>query len=126
MFDKEYTTEEIIAVLQSIRVNLVRDEYILQDIISKELERASIAYKKEHRLAPRCRIDFLVSGGIGIEVKKGKPYTRQVIEQLERYTSSPEITAIILAVERNLDIPKTINGKQCYSFGLNKLWGIAL
>ena len=112
--------------LQSIRVNLVKDEFILQAIIAKALDKAGISYDKEHKLAPRNRIDFLIEGGIGIEVKKGKPYTRQVINQLERYTAFPEITAIILVVERNLDVPKEINGKQCCSFGLNKLWGIAL
>ena len=112
--------------LQLIRVNLVRDEFLLQNIIAKALDNAEITYSKEHKLAPRNRIDFLVDGGIGIEVKKGKPYTRQVIGQLERYTAFPEITAIILVVERNLDMPKEINGKKCYSFGLNKLWGIAL
>jgi len=115
-----------LTALQSIRVNLVKDEYLLQDIIAKALDDAGITYSKEYKLAPRNRIDFLVDGGIGIEVKKGKPYTRQVVEQLKRYAAFSEITAIILVVERNLDIPKEINGKQCCSFGLNKLWGIAL
>ena len=118
--------ERVLGALQSIRVNLVKDEYILQDIIAKALDDAGLTYSKEYKLAPRNRIDFLVTGGIGIEVKKGKPYGRQVLEQVKRYTASPEIAAIILVVERNLDLPKEINGKRCYSFGLNKLWGIAL
>ena len=113
-------------MLRGIRVSLVKDEYRLQDIIAEQLDQSGIAYSKEYLLAPRNRIDFLVVGGIGIEVKRGKPYTRKVIDQLVRYTSFPEVAALILVVERSLDIPREINGKKCYSFGLNKLWGIAL
>lgn len=116
----------MINVLQNIRVNIMRDEFKLQEIIAREFTRAGILYEKEYLLGPRSRIDFLVAGGVGVEVKKGKPYRRQVAEQLAKYAASPEITSIVLVVERTLDIPKEINGKRCYSFGLNKLWGIAL
>lgn len=126
MFDKYHTVEEVLTALSLIRINLVVDEYRLHDIISQSLNRSGIFFEKEYRLGPRNRIDYLINGGVGVEVKKGKPYSRQVIEQLKRYTVFPEITAIILVVERNLDIPKQINGKMCCSFGLNKLWGIAL
>jgi len=119
-------TNEVILSLQNIRINLVRDEFKLQNIIAQQFNQSGIGYDREYKLAPRNRIDFLVAGGIGVEVKKGKPYRRQVIEQLERYTAFPEISTMILVVERNLDIPKKINGKKCYSIGLNKLWGIAL
>lgn len=119
-------TNEVIMALQNIRINLVRDEFKLQNIIAQRFDQAGIGYDREYKLAPRNRIDFLVVGGIGVEVKKGKPYRRQVVEQLERYTSFPEVNTMILVVERNLDIPKEINGKKCYSIGLNKLWGIAL
>lgn len=126
VFTKFHTTEEVLAALSKIRINLVTDEYRLHDIITKSLNMAGIFFKREYKLSPHNRIDYLVNGGIGVEVKKGKPYSRQVIEQLKRYAVFPEITAIILVVERNLDIPKQINGKMCCSFGLNKLWGIAL
>ncbi|MTI83461.1 MAG: hypothetical protein FH756_06035 [Firmicutes bacterium] len=120
------TTNQVMTAVAEIRVSVVSDEYRLQDIIAAKLDEYGIHYDKEYKLAPRSRIDFLAAGGIGIEVKKGKPYSRQVIDQLAKYTSFPEIKTVILVVERNLDIPKEINGKPCYSFGLNKLWGIAL
>jgi len=118
--------KQVLKTLESIRINLVTDEYSLHKLIVQQLTQAEIPFSKEYRLVPRNRIDFLTAGGIGIEVKKGKPYRRHVLEQLKRYAVSPEITAIILVVERNLDLPKEINGKPCHSFGLNKLWGIAL
>lgn len=116
----------VVQALQGIRINPIRDEFNLQSLIAQRLAQENIPFSREYKLAPRNRIDFLVAGGIGIEVKKGKPYRRQVIDQLARYTSFPEIKSVILVVERNLDLPKSINGKRCYSLGLNKLWGIAL
>ncbi|MCG8400084.1 MAG: hypothetical protein MJA84_00640 [Firmicutes bacterium] len=118
--------KKVLIALEGIRTNIVMDEYSLQEMIAQKLTQAGIPFSKEHRLGPRNRIDFLTAGGVGIEVKKGKPYKRQVIGQLNRYAENPEITVIVLVVERNLDIPKEINGKPCFSFGLNKLWGIAL
>ncbi len=124
------TTEEelprILNILSNIRTHIIKNEYNLQDIIASILKRNDIAFKKEYKLAHRNRIDFLLASGIGIEVKKGKPDRNQVIHQLERYASFNQINSIILVVERNLDIPHEINGKRCVSFGLNKLWGVAL
>lgn len=116
----------ILTALESIRVGLVLDEHELQNHIAQKLTQAGIPFSKEYRLGKHSRIDFLCAGGIGIEVKKGRPYRRQVVKQLTRYAENSEITTLILVVERNVDIPKLINGKRCYSFGLNKLWGIAL
>lgn len=117
--------EAILNVLRNLRINVVDEEYELQDQIAKALSSANIAYQKEYRLGRRNRVDFFIDG-IVIEVKKGKPYSGQVIKQIERYAAFKEVTTIILVVERNLDLPKKINGKPVYSFGLNKLWGIAL
>ena len=52
----------MLEVLSTIRVNLVSDEYKLQDIIGRKLDENEIPYQKEYRLAPRNRIDFLVAG----------------------------------------------------------------
>jgi hypothetical protein len=90
------------------------------------LQEAGISFKKEYSPAPRNRIDFLVDGGIGIEVKKGKPNRTQVCAQLERYAAFDCIRAIILVVERSVNIPREVKGKQCVLFGLNRLWGVAL
>jgi hypothetical protein len=118
--------DRILNALSRLRVNVIIEEYDLQLLIAEELTRERVGFKREYKLGPRNRIDFLTENGIGIEVKKGKPYSAQVIKQLKRYTESPSINGIILVVERNLDLPKTINGKPCTSYGLNKLWGIAL
>lgn len=104
---------------------MVDDEYELQHKIAEQLIKAGIPFKKEYVLGPRNRVDFMIDGCI-IEVKKGKPNKQQVIRQLERYTGFSEVTSVILVVETSLDIPREVNSKKCFSFGLNKLWGIAL
>lgn len=120
------TIQHVLKILSCIRINLVVDEYRLQEMIADLLQKAQIEYKKEYRLGQRNRIDFLVNGTIGIEIKKGKPDKAQVVKQLERYTSFDEVKAVILVVERNVNIPDEVNGKKCILFGLNRLWGVAL
>lgn len=122
----EELSNQIISALKEIRVNVVKEEYILQEMIAKEFDNAYISYKKEYKLGPRKRIDFFLEPGIGIEVKKGKPNKRTTIKQLKRYTEVEKIKMLILVVERNLSIPEKINGVKCLSFGVNRNWGIAL
>jgi hypothetical protein len=118
---------EIINIIKTLRVNPVAEEYDLQRQIVEKLKKAEIEFISEYNLGKRSRVDFMVAGGIAIEVKKGKPYTGKVIEQLHRYASFPEVKAIILVVETSLmHLPTTVNGKPVYCIGLNKLWGIAL
>jgi hypothetical protein len=81
--------------------------------------------RHEAAIAPRCRIDFLIDR-IGIEVKKGRPERGRLIRQAERYLSSDKLDALIIAVERNVDVPSFICGKPVTVMGLNRLWGVAL
>jgi hypothetical protein len=118
--------QEIIETLSTLRVDPVIEEFELQKKIGEALHEAGISFEKEYRLGPRNRVDFLTSSGIAIEVKKGQPNKRQVVDQLRRYAEFPEVCGIILVVEKSLQVPHMINGKPCMSLGLNKLWGIAL
>ncbi len=124
--DARMNTAAVLKALSGLRIDPINEEYELQNKIAKALVAADIPFQKEYKLGPRSRVDFLTGDGIAIEVKKGKPYTQQVIQQLRRYAEFPEVKSIVLVIERNLDIPKELNGKPCTSFGLNKLWGIAL
>ena len=118
--------DKMLEVLKKIRSNPVNEEYDLQNEVEKTLGFGGIKFKREYVLGPRNRVDFLTENGIAIETKKGKPNKAQTIGQLQRYAAFQEVKGIILVVERNLDVPNEINGKPCISFGLNKLWGIAL
>ncbi len=118
--------EEIISALGALRIPLVTDEYQLQALVGEALGREGIAFEKEARLAPRCRVDFLCAGGIAVEVKRGKPPRGRLLEQLRRYAAQEGVRAVILVVERTADLPRTVMGKPCAVVALNRLWGVAV
>lgn len=119
--------ESVLASIRRLRVSNVGLEYALQDAIAEQLAQDQIPFVKEYKLAPRNRIDFLIPGGTGIEVKKGKPNSRQVMVQVERYCEFEDIEALILVVERSVfQYEDRVNFKPVYYIALNKLWGIAL
>jgi hypothetical protein len=120
--------ERIISTLKTLRVGKIYDEYELQGQIAEALTAAGIEYKKECKLCAGCRVDFLTSSGVAIEVKKGKPNRAQLDAQINRYANLDEVNAVVIVVETSLRTPirSTRNGKRCAVVGLQKLWGIAL
>ncbi len=119
--------QQIIDVLKTLRINPINEEYDLQAEIEKLFIDSEIRYEREYMLGPHNRVDFMTfKDCIAVEVKKGKPNKAGVIKQLLRYAEFDLVNGIILVVEKNMDVPKTLNGKPCVSLGLNKLWGIAL
>ena len=87
--------------------------------------RAGLEAAHEVRLAPRCRIDFMV-GGVGVEIKKKRPQRAPLVAQLTRYAHCPQIARLIVLAPRGVDLPKSIGGKPVTMMSLEKLWGIML
>ena len=100
-------------------------EYDLHQMVFRALVRAGYQPRHEVALGPRCRIDFMVDG-LGIEIKKGKPVRRAVMEQAARYLESGQLEGLLLVVERSANLPGRILGKPVVVLGLNRLWGVAL
>lgn len=122
-----HSMQVIVATLQTIRAGVIRDETTeLHQAIERSLNAAGIAYDREYLLGPRSRIDFFLSGGIGIEAKRGKPNRKSVIRQLERYSAYMKITGLILVSETSIDLPPVLFGKPLVVVNLQKLWGLAL
>lgn len=122
MTDLKQGIEDVLGALRTLRVHVVTEEFLIHDQIKKVFADKGIDYEHERKLGARKRIDFLVSGGIGVEVKKGKPNRNAVMKQLEKYASSDEVSVVILVIERSMDVPREMYGKPCYVIGLNKLW----
>jgi len=88
------------------------------------LDENGIDFRREVKIGERCRVDFLV-GDIAIEVKKGKPNSGKVVEQLLRYSKSDDVGTIILVSERGLfSNIREANGKPVRYITLSKNWGI--
>lgn len=118
--------EQIMRALGSLRVVLSTSEYDIHRVISDALEQNGISFVREAQLSPGNRIDFLVDGSIGIEVKKGKPVRTTLIRQLQRYCESSQVRSILVVVERSVSLPSRICGKPCRVLSLHALWGVAL
>lgn len=115
----------ICEALSTLRMPAMPDEYDIHDQIATALRLHGLNYEHEYRLAPRCRIDFRV-GRVGIEVKKGRPSTRELTRQLRRYLTSEALDAAVVVMQRSVSLPETIEGKPVRVFSLNRLWGVAL
>lgn len=118
--------QQVRDALLSIRTTHTQSEYDLHAAIAQALEHAGILYTREASLLPGSRIDFLAEGGVGIEVKRGKPATSTLLRQASRYCASPDVTSILIVVERSVLLPRTIQGKPCCVVSLNAMWGVAL
>ena len=115
----------IYEALQNLRAPIQQGEYDLHRLVMDALEARGIAVEHEVPLAPRCRID-LMCGGVGIEIKRGKPQRARLVEQLTRYARCDRVEELILVAERSVDLPRSICGKPLRIICLNRLWGIAL
>lgn len=77
---------------------LYTNEIELHEQLSTALHDAHINHTREAHLAAG-RIDFLLPGGLGIEVKV-KGHTAAVQRQLHRYARDPHITHLLLITTR--------------------------
>ena len=111
--------------LSAIRCGAADTEEALHAQVKAALEEAGFAPVHEARLAPRCRIDFLV-GDLGIEIKKSRPNPAQLKAQLARYAACEQVGALLVIAPRGVNLPRTIDGKRVYQIALERLWGIAL
>lgn len=81
-------------------------------------------YEREVILSPKDRIDFLVNGNIGIELKI-KGAVSALTEQLERYATHDKIEVLVLVTTKTrlTGIPTIMNGKLVIT---KLIWGSIL
>lgn len=120
--------ESVIAVLDAlstIRCGAACTEEELHAQVMAALQAAGLPCEHEVRLAPRCRIDFM-SGGVGLEIKKSRPVRAKLMTQLARYAACEQVTHLVVAAPRGVDLPPRIGGKSVVMMPLERLWGISL
>lgn len=81
----------------------------IDDLLAEE----GLVVQREARLTPTDRIDFLVEGGVGIEVKT-QGARNSVLAQLIRYAQSDQVNELVLVTTRygHCNIPPVLNGKR--------------
>lgn len=117
--------ERVTQALETIRCGASDAEEALHAQAAHALEAAGLEAAHEVRLAPRCRIDFMV-GEIGIEIKKKRPERAKLLAQLTRYAACAQVRALIVVAPRGVNLPRTIGGKPVTMIALERLWGISL
>lgn len=119
--------ELIVEKLKSIRIDLVEYESQVVAEVKKVLEEHGVGYISERRLGRGCRVDLFTDDGVAIEVKKGKPNTRRVEDQIRRYASFDEVKSVVLVSERGLRHHiSEAHGKNIFYVAISKNWGISL
>lgn len=102
---------------KSFRYDTEKD---LQAGIEEVLQTAGIPFARECSMGAAGVIDFLIDGGLGLEVKiDGAPV--QVLRQLLRYAERPEISELLLVTGKVRLAPRerTLLGKP---FHVVPLW----
>lgn len=117
--------QRLTAAIKTIRCCATATEEELHAQVRAALEAAGFVPIHEARLAPRCRIDFLV-GDLGIEIKKNRPDPAKLKSQLARYAVCPQVTQLLVIAPQGVNLPKEIGGKPVMQIALKRLWGISL
>jgi hypothetical protein len=104
------TARAVADVIRACRFHY-QDEDGLQRGIAGALAAAGLAARREVRITPRDRLDFLV-GGTAVEVKvAGQPGS--VLRQLQRYAASDLVADLVLVTTRarHASLPSVVGGK---------------
>jgi hypothetical protein len=89
-----------------------RNEKELQEGLAMAFLEAAVPAVREYRLGPRDTIDFMIDGGIGVEVKVGGSLA-DATRQLHRYAGFDEVHSLVLVTTRSrlANMPMTLQGK---------------
>ena len=117
--------QTVLDALKELRSPFALYETDIHQMVASRLTEAGLPFVHEAKLAPGCRIDYLVDR-VGIEIKKGRPDASAVRQQLMRYAACDGVDAIILLTQRTVNVPKMVMGKPVHVIVLNQLWGVAL
>lgn len=100
---------------------VMNNEIRLQDEIEGLLLERGIPCKREVDLGDGDKIDFMLPGGVGVEVKikEGK---RAIYRQCKRYCSHEQVTNLILVTGTATGFPGDIHGKPCYVVSVGTGW----
>lgn len=119
------SVSHILSVLAQVKISMRMDEESIHREIMNVFNAHGIKYKHECKLIPHKRFDFYLDGLV-IEIKKEKPSKITLLNQLNRYTKADEVKAIIVVLEKSMDLPKSLNGKPILVISLNINWGVAI
>lgn len=100
---------------------VLKDEKSVQASIETVLNSYGIDHKREVRLSAEDIVDFMLPGGIAVEVKiKGQK--RAIFRQCERYCTHEQVRVLVLMTATTMGFPSIIKGKPTYYVSLGRSW----
>ena len=114
MENKNITLNNLINYIENMRV-LARDEFALQFALENLFNSLNLKFEREKKIAPGVRPDFMLTGGIAVEVKI-KDSLSNLTRQIYKYLGEQKITAILKVSNKTrlMRLPKKIRGKSVY------------
>lgn len=116
------TPTEICRVIAAGRYDLSNEaavqagiDQLLVDAFGRE------AVRREHRLSPFDRPDFMI-GGVAVEVKVRGARPALIWKQLKRYAAYEAVSAVVLVTNRAMGLPASIDGKPAWYVSLGRAW----
>lgn len=104
--------DDVVKLLRGTRFRYSSEDD-LQRGIATLLSSYGVAFEREVVLSKASRIDFLLDGGIGIEVKMGGSVS-ELGYQVLRYLKQERVTSLIVVTTRSThrDLPTELEGKK--------------
>jgi hypothetical protein len=104
------TGADVVKALAGYRLP-VSNEKAMQDAVESALRAENLPFEREVK-READRIDFLVGGVVGVELKV-KGAAGDVQRQLERYATWPEVTSLVLVTSKGAHrvLPRIVGGK---------------
>jgi hypothetical protein len=100
---------------------VLKDEKSVQAAIAVVLDSHGIDYKREVKLSDGNVVDFMLPGGIAVEIKiKGQK--REIFRQCRRYCEHAQVKAIVLMTATVMGLPPEIEGKPAYYVSMGRGW----
>lgn len=112
--------EDIVRIIVSNPI-VITNEKAVQEDISRLLDGAGIRHKREVRLSDGNVVDFMIEGGIAVEVKL-KAAKREIFRQCERYCRHSQVNALVLVSGTPIGLPADICGKPCWLASMGAAW----
>lgn len=120
LLDQLHSAHSLIQIFEGVRFRF-GSEVDLQNGVELLLQRSKIAYAREKALTAKDRPDFLVDGGIAIEIKIQGTFA-QAVRQIDRYTKHESVQSILVIGSPSWinRIPAFIGGKPVHAIRITE------
>jgi hypothetical protein len=118
------TAPELCEIIAASRCRLSNESQTQADIhaaLCARMPALASGVVRELRLSSRDRVDIWANG-IVIEVKLGAARAMDIFRQMSRYAGHDAVEALILATNKAIALPPSINGKPAYVLSLGRAW----